>query len=601
MAALDPVAYLRATPPFHALPEALFARASGALEVGYYAAGTWLVRVGGEPLRHLYVVRKGAVRLERDGQVLQVLEEGETFGYTSLITRRATLDVFVEEDLLAYRLPVTEFEALLADAQFAGHFAVGLAERLKSSLEHSAVATFQADLSLPVGGLVRRPPVWIGAEATVGEAARLMRAERVSSVLVRGDPPGIVTDHDFRNRVLAEGLGPDTPVDRILSRPLRAAPDAAPMHEAWALLLDAGVHHLPLERDGVIVGVVTSGELLRESAHGPVAVLRGVERIASRESLPGYARKVTEMASALLAAGLDAAVIAGFVARLNDALVARILRFAEADLGEPPAPYAWLALGSEGRMEQTLLTDQDNALVFADEGDARRPYFEVLAERVNADLEHAGFPRCPGGFMARRWNGSLSEWRARFLGWLDRPAPQALLEAAIFLDWRRVAGRLDLAPLEAVLAGAADRPVFLRFLAKAALGFKPPPSLLLRLRGESSTIDLKLQGLSPIVAVARCYGLEARPRARSTLERLDAARAAGALPDDAQSSAAEAFRFLVGLRLRLQLRAGSEGLPPGDAVGLSTLSGIERSRLKDSLRAVKGLQERAEFHFKVDF
>ncbi|BDG02609.1 DUF294 nucleotidyltransferase-like domain-containing protein [Anaeromyxobacter oryzae] len=601
MAALDPVAYLRSTPPFGALPPPLFEHAAAALEVGFYPAGTRLAHVGGEPLRHLYVIRKGAVRLERDGQVLQVLEEGEIFGYTSLITRRATLDVLVDEDLLAYRVPGEAFEALLVDAQFASHFAVGLAERLKSSLEHSAVATFRADLSLPVGRLVRRAPLWIGAEASVGDAARLMRAERVSSLLVRGEPPGIVTDHDFRNRVLAEGRGPETPIAEILSRPLRTAREGAPLHEAWAVLLEAGVHHLPLERGGEIVGVVTSGELLRESAHGPVAVLRGVERLASRDSLPGYARKVTEMASALLAGGLDAAAIAGFVARLNDALVGRILRFAEADLGEPPAPYAWLALGSEGRMEQTLLTDQDNALVFGDDGAGRRAYFEVLAERVNADLELAGFPRCPGGFMARRWHGPLSEWRDRFEGWLDQPAPQALLEAAIFLDWRRVAGRLDPSPLEAVLAGAAQRPVFLRFLAKAALGFKPPPSLLLRLRGEASTVDLKLQALSPIVGLARCYGLEARPGARSTLERLDAAREAGALPEDVQAAAAEAFRFLVGLRLRLQLRAVAEGRPPVDAVAMSALSAIERSRLKDSLRAVKALQERAEFHFKVAF
>jgi CBS domain-containing protein len=600
-AALDPVAYLRATPPFHALPQPLFDRAASALEVGFYPAGARLVRVGGEPLHHLYVIRKGAVRLERHGQVLQVLEEGETFGYTSLITGRATLDVIVDEDLVAYRLPAAEFDALLADAQFAGHFAVGLAERLKSSLEHSAVATFQSDLSLPVGRLVRRPPLWIGADATIGDAARLMSAERVSSLLVRGDPPGIVTDHDFRDRVLAAGRGPETPVAAVLSRPLRTAPEGAPLHEAWAVLIDAGVHHLPLVRGDEIMGVVTAGEVLRQSAQGPVAVLRGVERLASRESLPGYARKVTEMAAALLAGGLDAAAIAGFVARLNDALVARILRFAEADLGEPPAPYAWLALGSEGRMEQTLLTDQDNALVFGDDGAARRPYFEVLAERVNEDLELAGFPRCPGGFMARRWLGTLSEWRARFEGWLDRPAPQALLEAAIFLDWRRVAGRLDVSPLQAVLAGAADRPVFLRFLARAALGFKVPASLRLRLRGEASTLDLKQQGLAPVVFLARCYGLEVRPQARSTLERLAAAREAGALSAETEAAVAEAFRFLVGLRLRLQLQAVSEGRPPGDAVAMSSLPGIERSRLKESLRAVRGLQERAQLHFKADF
>ena len=133
--ALDPVAYVRATPPFHALPEPLFEEAAAELEVGFYPAGSWLVRAGGTPLDRLYVIRRGTVRLEREGQPVQVLEEGETFGYTSLITRQATLDVLVEEDLLAYELPDARFQRLReADAGFASHFAVGLAARLKNSL-----------------------------------------------------------------------------------------------------------------------------------------------------------------------------------------------------------------------------------------------------------------------------------------------------------------------------------------------------------------------------------------------------------------------------------------------------------------------------------
>jgi CBS domain-containing protein len=209
MAALDPVAYLRATPPFSELPAARFEEAARALEIGYYAAGSRLVERGGAPLQHLYVIRKGAVRLEREGQTLQVLEEGEVFGYTSLITKRATIDVFVEDDLLAYRLPAAEFERLLGDARFAGHFAVGLAERLSHSLERSPVTGFHSDLAAPVESLARRAPVRVPATATVGDAARAMRAAGVGSVLVDADPPGIVTDRDFRNKVLAEGLGPE--------------------------------------------------------------------------------------------------------------------------------------------------------------------------------------------------------------------------------------------------------------------------------------------------------------------------------------------------------------------------------------------------------
>ena len=601
MGTLDPVAYVRSLPPFSTLPPALFEEAARALEVDFHPHGEFLVGVGSEPLRHLYVIRKGAVRLERDGKTLQLVEEGETFGYTSLITGAATLDVVVEEDLLAYRLPGEVFERLLADAKFAGHFASGLADRLKRSLEHSPVASFQPDIELPVEDLVRRAPIWIEPTATVGAAATLMRDQGVSSVLVRGEAPGILTDRDLRNRVLAEGLGPECLVSAVASGSLRTVPAETPLYNAWSELLEAGVHHLPVTRDGRIMGVLTATDLLKCTAQGPMAVLRRVERLASRDSLPGYAQKVAEMASALLGSGLDASAIAGFVARLNDALLRRLLAWAEADLGRPPAPYAWMVFGSEGRMEQTLLTDQDNALVFADEGVGHEAWFRALAGRVNDDLVTAGFPRCPGGYMASHWTGPHAEWQARFSAWIDSPSPKALLEASIFFDFRPVAGALSLEGLEAVVATSPSRPAFLRFLARSALEFKPPPMLVLRLKGTASVVHLKLQAISPIVFLARAYGLEAGCRARGTVARLEAATRAGLLDEETATTVVESYRFLLGLRLRLQLRALAGGAPASNEVALSDLTAVERGHLKDSLRAVKAFQDRATFHFRLDY
>jgi CBS domain-containing protein len=596
MDALDPVAYVRATPPFHALSAPLFEAAAGTLEVGFYPAGTWLVRAGGAPLERLYVIRRGSVRLEREGQPLQVLEEGETFGYTSLITRQATLDAVVEEDLLAYELPDPEFQRLrAADAAFSGHFAVGLAERLKNSLEHSPVVRFHADLSRELGALVRRPPVWIEAGETVGAAARVMRAQGISSVLVRGEPPGIVTDRDFANRVLAEGLGPETPLARLVSRPLRTVPAATPLHEGWTTLLDSGFHHLPVTRGAEVAGVLTANDLLRASAQGPMAVLRRVERLASRESLPGYADQVAEMAAALLSGGLEAAGIAQLVSRLNDALLGRILAWAGAELGPAPAPWAWLAFGSEGRREQTLLTDQDNALVYADEG-ADPAWFQAFAERVNADMEAAGFPPCPAGHMARASHATLSEWTRRFNACIDEPRPHA---AALLFDFRKVAGPLDLASLEGAMGRAQRNPLFLRFLARVAVEHQPPGSGL-RLRGHGSA-DLKAHGIVPVVFLARCYGLEVGKPARATLDRLEAAAQAGLLSEDGHLSVAEAYRFLLGLRLRHQLRRLSEGAVPDAVVRVADLSAIERSRLKESFRAIRQWQERAAYHYRTDF
>jgi CBS domain-containing protein len=371
-----------------------------------------------------------------------------------------------------------------------------------------------------------------------------------------------------------------------------------PVHEAWAALLEANVHHLPVMRDGEVLGVLTDTDLLKHTSQGPVAVLRLVDKLPGRESLPGYSRKVTEMVAALLAGGLNPVVIAGFVAQLNDTLVRRILHWAEADLGEPPAPYAWLALGSEGRQEQTLLTDQDNALVFADEGASSREYFTALADRANTDLSAAGFPRCPGGYMARNHCGTLSEWRDRFAGWVGDPSAEGVLEAAIFFDFRRVAGSLDLTPLQEVLDGIPRRDAFMRSLIRQALDFRPPPLLVIRLRS-GTDLDLKRQGIAPVVFLARCYGLAVGSPARSTLERLRAATRAGLMGPEASAAVIDSYRYLLGLRLRMQLKAISEGKVPTNVISLSQVSGVERSRLKDSLRAIGSWQDKAAYRYQV--
>lgn len=593
-AALDPVAYVRRIPPFDAVPEALFLEVAPTLEIGLYEAGERLASRGGAPLQHLYVIRRGAVRIAREGQLLQLVEEGEVFGYTSLISKQASLDVVVDDRLLAYLLPAASFERLLSDARFAAHFAVGLTERLKASLDAYRVPRFEPDVGVPVERLVRRAPVWAAADATVRDVARAMRDEHVSSVLLRGDPPAIVTDRDLRNRVLGEDLGPELPASRVCSRPLRTVSAATPVYEAWRTLLDAGVNHLPVLRDGAVVGVLTSTDLLRHSAQGPVAVLRRFERLSSRDALPEYFGQVAAMASALLAAGLDATVIAELVSQLDAALLRRLLQLAEAELGRPPAPYAWLVFGSDGRCEQTLPTDQDSVLVFADEGAPRADFYRALAERVTADLEAAGFPPCPAKRMASAWRAPCAAfWRE-----LDESLRARPWEAGLYLDMRRTGGGLDVDPAAAVRAHARRDPALLRGLARCALALEPPSLLGLTLRG-GAPVDLKRHGLLPIVSLAWCAGLEAGSTATGTLARLDAARRAGLLADEVHAAVAEAFRFLLGLRLGTQLRAVAAGAPPSNAIALAELTGMQRSRLKDAFRAIAAWQESAAHRYQA--
>jgi CBS domain-containing protein len=595
---LDPVAFLRATPPFDALASSAFTQVAAALEVVFHPTGEIVIARDGPPSEHLYVVRKGLVRLERDGETVLVLEPGDLFGFTSVMAGTTPFNVRVDQDLLAYRVAAATVRSLLTDPAFARHFSESLAERLRWTSQSSRVTT-GGDLHLPVERLVRRAPVVVSPHATVGEAARLMSDAQASSALVDGDPMGIVTDRDLRNRVLAPGRGLDTPVVDIATRPVRTVPTGTPVYEAWHVLVRHGVHHLPVVRGRGIVGVLTDTDLLRHQTSGPTALFARIEHLASRDELDGYDADVTRMVGTLVDAGLDVVPIARLVSRLNDALVARLLRLAEAELGPPPCEYAWIVFGAEGRYEQLLLTDQDNALVYGEETAEARGYFTRLAGRVVEDLAAAGFPLCPGGYMATRWNASLEAWVARFSGWIHEPTGQALLEAATFFDGRPAHGTLDLSAINRAIEGARDHDTFLALMANDAMRFRPPIGAFGHLR-DADRIDLKRDGLAPIVGIARVLAIAAGVRVQATPARLSAAADHGLISEEGALTLREAHRFLLGLRLRFQLNAIRQGNAPVSTLRDSELHATERRHLKEAFRAIRDAQEALALRYRTD-
>ncbi|MEI6668188.1 MAG: DUF294 nucleotidyltransferase-like domain-containing protein [Acidobacteriota bacterium] len=587
---MEPLEFIHTLPPFDTLgSEALKDLGSG-LDVSYEAKDARILQRGGTPSRVLYIIRKGTVRLERDGAVVQVLEEGECFGFPSLIGRTAPhVDVVAAEDVLLYQIPGDVFDRLMTHREFAEFFLVDLSERLRRAADLRQFPVGR-ELGTPVGQLRPRAPVRVPATVTVGEAARTMRDKRISSLIIDSDPPGIITDRDLRSRVLAEGRGPDTLAADVATRPVRTISAEATLFQTLVFMLEHHVHHAPLEAGGEITGMVTDTDLLRLSVKSPLYLLRNIERVTTTEDLARYSSELAGMVETMLWGGLNAAEIGPVVSRLNDALVVRLLRLAEDDLGPPPAAYAWIVFGSEGRMEQTLLTDQDNALVYADDGEGHEAYFEALASRVVHGLISASFPPCAGGFMATNWRRSLSSWVQLFRGWIEMPEPRALIEALNFFDFRRVHGTLDLGALEQVLRRAGRETLFMAQLARASLGLTPPLGAFRSIKSEDEGVDLKKGGLAPIVSLARLYALEAGSGDRGTLDRIDAAVAAGTLSREGGQTLAEGFRLLLGLRLREQLRARREGKTVSNSVRLDHLSPVERQHLKDVFVAIREMQ-----------
>jgi len=454
-------------------------------------------------------------------------------------------------------------------------------------------------LTQTVKSLIKVAPVFIAADATIGDAAQQMQRARIGSVLVATEPPGIITDRDLRGRVLAANLGPETPVTQVMTRPLKTIDSDRLAFSALRLMVDENIHHLPVIEAGKIAGVISATDLLFHQTTNPVYLRGVIDNVDEPAVIASYAAAIAALADTLFQSGLGALQIAQIISSLNDALVKRLVQLAERTLGPAPAPYAWIVFGSEGRMEQTLLTDQDNALVFDAAIEETRPYFAALSKWVVDGLIQAGFPPCPGGFMAINWCKPLSEWRQLFAQWIRLPEPPALVDAAIFFDFRVVAGNLSLESLEEVISGAKDQRRFLAHVLNGAVAFRPPLGFLNRLRTEDGKIDIKMAGIAPIVSLARIMALSTGSRERSTLERLSGL-SDGVIDPESARSLSEIFPFFLRLRLRAQLAERKNRDRIDNRIDLTALSSFERRQLKDALVIIKQIQEDLRAAWRLD-
>lgn len=317
-----------------------------------------------------------------------------------------------------YLLPAAMFYQVNRSFVEAGQFfMISAIERLGNAFQcrraDAAPVLFQTHLR----DLEKHKVVMIPLETTVGEAAQIMRDNYLSALIVDSTPLGIITDRDLRSRVLAAGLDDTTPVAHAMSVPALTMSADRLVFEALMAMLERRIHHIPIIDNGDVVGVVTDTDIMRRQSRSPLLLLDQLQFAQGIDEFRAFTDQVAATVGALLDAGARVQNIGQVVAVAHDALLVRLLRDAETDLGAPPCPYAWLVVGSEGRYEQTLRTDQDNALVYADTAPPEaETYFAQLAERVVEQLVQIGFPRCTGNIMATNpeWRQPLSVWQGYF-------------------------------------------------------------------------------------------------------------------------------------------------------------------------------------------
>ena len=586
-------------PPFDDLSREDLATVAGSVQVEFFSRGTTVLSELGAPSDHLYVVRTGSAEVDQGGHVVDVLEPGEVFGHPSLITGRSPLaTVRAGEDTLCYLIPRDVAERVLGTPSGLSF----LTRSLRRFLDHGVRLRIpeEADPRLiHAGSLITRPPLVSEADDTIRSAAELMAEERASSVLVRADGDfGIVTDRDLRTKVVAQGLSVSGPVRDIMSFPVHSLPPEALVDQVLLDMLDRGIHHLPIVDDrGRVLGVLTDTDVLGLERRRPFVLRTRIERAATVDEVAGLGRELPESVATLVAARVDPVDIGHIVALLVDAMTDRLLQVAIAELGVPPVPWAWIALGSEARREQALMTDQDHALAY-DEGREHDGYFAALAERVVEGLEASGIPRCRNEVIASEppWRRPLSEWAAAFDQWMQARDPGPVALTTIAFDYRVVAGTLEAEPvLDGTVGSARDRPQFLRRVARTALDFRPPLGfrgaiVVLREGEHAGTLDLKQRGLVPVVDLARLFALAGGIPAKRTLDRLRGAEGAGVIDGETRSGLEEAYRVILNARMEHQARQMAAKESPDNFIDPGELGPIERARLKDAFGVIAHVQ-----------
>jgi CBS domain-containing protein len=438
-----------------------------------------------------------------------------------------------------------------------------------------------------------RPVPECDASISVGEAAKLMTSWQSTAILVRGaNGYGIVTDHDLRTRVIAQGFGADRPVGTVASSPVVAVEPERLVEDVLIEMLERNLHHLPVTDGARMVGMVSHLDILGIEALHPFHLVQELAGAADTEGLMRAAANIPATMAAVEAEGIRASRACQVMSLMVDTVTRRALDLTIAELGEPPAAWAWIALGSHGRREQGIRTDQDHALVI--DGSQADPYFEALARRVVVTLAECGIPPCPSGLMASEpgWRRTPSEWRNRLRTWITAWDIGTAFFTEIVFDFRQVAGPLQAEPIfiEAVML-AREQPAFLSRLARLAIQQRPPlRPLHLGLKVSAGQIDVKAGGLRSLSELARLMGLEAGCTSPMTISRLRAATAEAVRGSEQADDLEEAFEVLTDIRLGHQLRRHRASEAIDDNIRVSELGRIERTRLRQAFSAVRRAQ-----------
>jgi CBS domain-containing protein len=594
------------------------------LKLGYYAKGETVLSPETGEVGTFFIIKQGEIHGEQDVVRAQddsawlELHEGECFPLGALLSKRPVNSTYKAGiDTFCYELAVDDFQMLLRQSpafhDFCTRRLANLLEQSKQVIQaqYTKSSSEQQSMTSPLSAIVRRDPVSCAPDTPMRQVLETMNSLGIGSMVAvdaQQRPLGIFTLHDVLSRVTLANLDLDTPFAAVMSPDPVTLPPQALAYEAALVMARHGFRHILVAENGKLIGLLSEKDLFTLQRVGLRQLSSLIRKAADLDTLKQAAEDIRQLAHNMLAQGITAEQLTQIISTLNDLLTTRII---ELELAADPAAaaieFCWLALGSEGRLEQTLNTDQDNGILFSvPEGQAAEGVRGVMlpfAKRINLALAECGFPLCNGEVMASnpKWCQSLAEWKDTFDKWIYHGAPMDLLHSTIFFDFRSLFGAAHLADdLRQWLGETAARNTrFLHQLAVNALRNKPPLGIVRDFVTSDGMIDLKMNGITPFVDAARIFSLAHGVGATNTLQRLRDAGEKLRISASDIDAYCDAFLYIQLLRLRLHHEQCQGGEKLTNKVDPNTLNALDSRILREAFRQARKLQTKLALDYQV--
>ena len=618
-------------PPFTVLKKEDLAQISEQVLVVYKEKNTIIFDVDELPHAHFYMVHKGAVSLTNPASntVVDFCDEGDVFGLRPLIANENyKLQAAAHEECILYGIPIDIFRPIAKQNEevsiflmesFASNTRNPYSKSNKGQLyETETGGTTVQEVKIPDLQLATysKKIISCSTRTTIQKAAEMMTKKQIGSVLVtsKGLPVGIITDKDLRNKVIS-GKQPITAmVKTIMSSPVITYPPKLTITQAQMAMMKSNISHLVITEDGTAntkaLGVLSKHDVMVSIGDNPSVLMKAIKRAEKIGQIKQLRKGVMHLLTGYLEQNIPLGLISKIISELNDACIKQVVDISILKMkNPPPVKFAWLALGSQGRSEQLLHTDQDNALVFEDVSDDELPrtttYFLKLSSKITKGLNKIGYEYCPADMMASnpKWCLSLREWKNKLSYWIGNPGPNEVLMSSIFFDYSLAFGERDLLNQmsDHIFRTVEKYPIFLVHLANGALQSPSPSgffrSFIVEQDGQHKDFfDLKNRALRPLIDAARVLILSHNVKGISnTWERYE--KLAELEPNNQELYLACSYATKALLKFRT--KQGILHHDSGRFIELEKLTKEEKMKLKRTFKAIKEIQEVISLRFKV--